>query len=123
MASDGLQFLDNCEIEALIEDLTDRPSAEITACLIRALDALADPEQDNVSVCVIKINAEAVMPAAAPGAPVREAAPDMPRPIAATEAAPRTSDPPPGRITLMARRTRKGLSMFCHVRRKAAKTA
>ena len=124
VASDGLQFLDTCEIEALIRDMADRPSTEITACLIRALDALADPEQDNVSVCVIKIVAEPAMQATSqPSAPVREAVSDMPRPIAATEAAPRLTGASPGRITLMARRTRKGLSVFCHIRRKAAKTA
>ncbi len=124
VASDGLQFLDNSEIEGLIQDMADRPSAEITACLIRALDALADPEQDNVSVCVIKIVGEAARPApAVPRAPAPEVVPDTPRPIAATEAFPGPSETSPGRITLMARRTREGLSMFCHVRRKAAKSA
>lgn len=115
VASDGLHFLDACEIEALIRDMADRPSAEITASLIRALDALADPEQDNVSICVIKIVAETAMQA---DMPLR-----APRTIATTEAAPRPGAPPPGRITLMAQRTRQGLSMFCQVRRKVARTA
>lgn len=54
-ASDGLQFLEDDEIADLLAELADRPSADISAGLLRSLEELDDPDQDNVSFCVIKV--------------------------------------------------------------------
>lgn len=143
VASDGLQFLDTTEIEDLIHELRDRPSAEIAVGLIRALDALDDPEQDNTSVCIIRfkgadaaaapedhqpepeiVAAIGPRPDPAPAArPIPEpeviaASGQMP-PETAHELSPGTTE----RITMLTRQTRRGLSMLYHIRRKAAKTA
>ena len=55
-ASDGLQFLSDERIEQVLNDQRDRTSAEISAVLLRELKELDHPEQDNVSLCVIKIS-------------------------------------------------------------------
>ena len=55
-ASDGLLFLEEEEIEDLIQSYADRPSSEISSRLLAALANLDDPDQDNVSLCVIKVN-------------------------------------------------------------------
>ncbi|SLN53715.1 PP2C-family Ser/Thr phosphatase [Roseovarius litorisediminis] len=55
-ASDGLQFLADAQIEQILKDHSDRPSAEISAVLLRNLKDLDHPEQDNVSMCIIKMN-------------------------------------------------------------------
>ena len=54
-ASDGLKFLPNARIEEVVTDLADEPSARIAARLIEELEALDDPEQDNVSIAVIRV--------------------------------------------------------------------
>lgn len=54
-ASDGLQFLTDDQIEQVLADLNDRPSAEISAAFFAQLKQLGHPDQDNVSLCVIKI--------------------------------------------------------------------
>lgn len=54
-ASDGLQFLADEEIAEVLEANADRPCTEIIADLLRCLSDLDDPDQDNISVCVIKV--------------------------------------------------------------------
>ena len=143
VASDGLQFLDDCEIEGLIEEKAHLSSAEITRYLISALDALDDPHQDNVSLCVIKANADGKQAAPVdvspePSAAVRalfDAAPiepvepetdaektgedaDEPPRIAATTTTPRGN-----KLTVVARKTLDGLSMLYHFKRPSEKSA
>jgi len=55
-ASDGLQTLSDDEIESSLRDLDEKPSAEIAAMLLHKVDRMADPDQDNVSFSVIRIN-------------------------------------------------------------------
>ncbi|MEO0990367.1 MAG: protein phosphatase 2C domain-containing protein [Pseudomonadota bacterium] len=55
MASDGLQFLSNSEISALLRARGRRSSADIVQTLLTALEKLEDPEQDNVSICIVKV--------------------------------------------------------------------
>lgn len=55
MASDGLQFLTNGQIENALVKNIDKSSQEISQVLLAALDQLADPDQDNISFSVIKI--------------------------------------------------------------------
>ncbi|MCA0869796.1 protein phosphatase 2C domain-containing protein [Seohaeicola saemankumensis] len=55
-ASDGLLFLEEEEIEGIIQSYADRTSSEISSRLLAALANLDDPDQDNVSLCVIKVN-------------------------------------------------------------------
>ncbi len=53
-ASDGLQFLGNDEIAAVIKKNTRRSSTEIAEALMAAVAKLADPDQDNISFAIIK---------------------------------------------------------------------
>jgi protein phosphatase len=54
-ASDGLQFLDDNEIADLLSEHANSSSADISAGLLRCLEELDDPDQDNISFCVIKV--------------------------------------------------------------------
>ncbi|MCF6233713.1 MAG: protein phosphatase 2C domain-containing protein [Rhodobacteraceae bacterium] len=54
-ASDGLQFLENSKISEVLTELAFATSAEISTALLCALEQLGDPDQDNVSFCVIKV--------------------------------------------------------------------
>lgn len=56
-ASDGLQFLENHEIVAILRRNLARPAAAIARALLDALEDLDDPAQDNVSFTVIKTEA------------------------------------------------------------------
>lgn len=54
-SSDGLQYLSNKEIEAVIKRHHRRGAHDIAAALMKAVDDLGNPEQDNVSLALIKI--------------------------------------------------------------------
>ena len=56
VSSDGLQYLENERIQKLLHKYRRRKSAEIAGRLLEALDDLADPDQDNISFAVIKLN-------------------------------------------------------------------
>ncbi|ABD57060.1 PP2C family protein-serine/threonine phosphatase [Jannaschia sp. CCS1] len=56
-ASDGLQFLPDPIIEALLLRARNNSSQQIARDLMDALDTLNDPEQDNTSIVVIRANA------------------------------------------------------------------
>ncbi|MCR8725025.1 PP2C family protein-serine/threonine phosphatase [Frigidibacter sp. ROC022] len=66
VASDGLQFLSNDAISALLAELGPMSSADIASVLLEAVQALADPHQDNVSFAVLQSRAGAVRRAHAP---------------------------------------------------------
>ncbi|MFY0312560.1 PP2C family protein-serine/threonine phosphatase [Leisingera sp. D0M16] len=53
-ASDGLQFLPEAEIAAVLAAECRSPSARIGAVLMQRLEELNAPEQDNAALCVIK---------------------------------------------------------------------
>jgi len=55
VASDGLQFLSNQQIEDALVASSDLSSDGISEFLLDALTALDDPDQDNISFSVIKI--------------------------------------------------------------------
>ena len=57
-ASDGLEFLSNDRITDVLTAYQTRPSAEISAALLREIEALDDPDQDNVSLCLIKVKGD-----------------------------------------------------------------
>ena len=59
-ASDGLQFLDDIEITNLLSSMGDLPADQISDRLMAEIDKLDDPDQDNVSVCVMRVHREAV---------------------------------------------------------------
>ena len=134
VASDGLQFLENSEIEGLIQDKNGDGSAVIARSLIGALEALGDPHQDNTSICVIKAGE-----GQSQEAPVH-VTPDAEETISAlfadaefTPAEDGTSEPPQiaasaasasgNKITVIARKTLDGLSMLYHLRRPSEKSA
>jgi PPM family protein phosphatase len=55
-ASDGLQFLTNAQIEKILSKTRKKRSSEIAEVLLDEIKKLDDPDQDNVSFCVIKVN-------------------------------------------------------------------
>lgn len=54
LGSDGLQYLSNAEIEALLLAHIHSPARDIADALLQALHAMADPDQDNISIAVVK---------------------------------------------------------------------
>ena len=55
-ASDGLQYLEDSEISAVLAAKEEQSSTDIGAALMACLDSLDDPDQDNISFCVIKVS-------------------------------------------------------------------
>ncbi|MEM6887951.1 MAG: protein phosphatase 2C domain-containing protein [Pseudomonadota bacterium] len=55
VASDGLQFLSDAEIANVLRDYQSAPSAAIADRLMERIDALEDPDQDNISFSIIKL--------------------------------------------------------------------
>lgn len=56
VSSDGLQYLEDERIQKILHRYRRRKSAEICGYLLEAIEALADPDQDNCSFSVIKLN-------------------------------------------------------------------
>lgn len=54
VASDGLQFLEDEAIAEILDHAADEDSRDIAAALMGGVAALADPDQDNTSLVVIK---------------------------------------------------------------------
>ena len=61
-ASDGLQFLTNAQIEKVLAKYRKTRSTEIAERLLDELHRLDDPDQDNISFTVIKLNDASVRP-------------------------------------------------------------
>lgn len=74
-ASDGLQFLTNAQIERVLAKYRKSRSTEIAERLLDELEKLDDPDQDNISFCIIKLN----------DASVREKGLRIPRPSLAVQ--------------------------------------
>lgn len=55
-ASDGLQFLTNAQIERILGRYRKTRSTEIAERLLEELNKLDDPDQDNISFTIIKVN-------------------------------------------------------------------
>jgi PPM family protein phosphatase len=55
-ASDGVQFLTNAQIEKVLGKYRKARSTEIAERLLQELTRLDDPDQDNISFTVIKVN-------------------------------------------------------------------
>jgi serine/threonine protein phosphatase PrpC len=55
VASDGLQFLTNAEIEKLLRDRPISRSSDVADALMSSLKNLKDPDLDNVSMSVIQV--------------------------------------------------------------------
>jgi serine/threonine protein phosphatase PrpC len=66
VASDGLLFIDEPRIAALVYGARDRPSAEISARLLKEIRDRDDPDQDNVCLCVVKVGKPASVAEPAP---------------------------------------------------------
>ncbi|MEL6293305.1 MAG: protein phosphatase 2C domain-containing protein [Pseudomonadota bacterium] len=56
LSSDGLQYLEDQRIERLLHRYRRRTASEIAGLLLSALEDLNDPDQDNISISVIKVN-------------------------------------------------------------------
>ncbi|MDX5349281.1 MAG: protein phosphatase 2C domain-containing protein [Paracoccaceae bacterium] len=61
-ASDGLQFLTNAQIERVLHKYRKSRSTEIAERLLEELTRLDDPDQDNISFTIIKVNDASVRP-------------------------------------------------------------
>ncbi|WP_294984726.1 protein phosphatase 2C domain-containing protein [Tabrizicola sp.] len=61
-SSDGLQFLTNLQIEKVLAKYRKTRSTEIAERLLEELARLGDPDQDNISFTVIKVNDASVRP-------------------------------------------------------------
>ncbi len=61
-SSDGLQFLSNVQIEKVLAKYRKTRSTEIAERLLAELNKLGDPDQDNISFTVIKVNDASVRP-------------------------------------------------------------
>ena len=61
-SSDGLQFLTNTQIEKVLGKYRKTRSTEIAERLLAELVRLDDPDQDNISFTVIKVNDASVRP-------------------------------------------------------------
>jgi len=55
-ASDGLQFLTDRQIERLLTKNRRKRATEIAEVLLEQLERLDDPDQDNIAMCIIKVN-------------------------------------------------------------------
>ena len=108
-SSDGLQFLRETDIAAILDARRDESSAAIAAALMQAIEELDDPDQDNVALAVIRIP---------PGPGARAQAPAaLPRPEAAPagQLACAAGAGQRGRMTVMASRSGTGLAMMCRI--------
>lgn len=56
ISSDGLQYLEDSKIEKILNKYRRKKSSEIVERLLNAIYGLADPDQDNISFAVIKLN-------------------------------------------------------------------
>ncbi|WP_171173220.1 PP2C family serine/threonine-protein phosphatase [Ruegeria sp. HKCCD8929] len=54
IASDGLQYLDDERIQAVLQDHADAAAQDIADGLLQALCAVDHPDQDNISVAVVR---------------------------------------------------------------------
>ncbi len=68
VASDGLQFLPDERIAAVLSRTSSELSASIASALMAGVTGLADPEQDNISVVVLKATDTAAERRLAPAA-------------------------------------------------------
>lgn len=59
-ASDGLQFISEDQIEGVLRFQQKSTAEQIGAALTKEIQKLDDPDQDNLSICVIKLVPEAV---------------------------------------------------------------
>jgi serine/threonine protein phosphatase PrpC len=71
LASDGLQFLDNIQIQNVLIDHPFSTSDELSEILLRKLKLLNDPELDNVSFFIIRVQIDVDKFAAVPQPPAR----------------------------------------------------
>lgn len=58
-ASDGVNSIDDAHLQSLLQQSQAGSARDICDYLLRAIDDLADPAQDNVSFCLIKVISDA----------------------------------------------------------------
>lgn len=56
VASDGLQSLSDGEISTVLQENEERSATEIAFALLKTINELKDPDQDNISISIIKVN-------------------------------------------------------------------
>jgi serine/threonine protein phosphatase PrpC len=93
-SSDGLQFLSNAQIEKLLGKYRKARSTEIAERLLTEIHRLDDPDQDNISFTIIKVNDASVRPKA-DRPPETSVAVARPRGLTTVAAAPDLVPEPP----------------------------
>ena len=68
-ASDGLQYLTDEEISDVLLQFQQEPAAVIGDALLSQVNALDDPDQDNVACCIVKVGLNSEVPLASSPAP------------------------------------------------------
>lgn len=68
-ASDGLQFLSDAMIAEVLAEQADASSQQICTALMQALEALDDPDQDNIAILVLQLARQTDMPPPPRGRP------------------------------------------------------
>lgn len=56
VSSDGLQYMEERKIERLLQKYRRRPASEIASILLSSVEGIQDPDQDNISFSVVKVN-------------------------------------------------------------------
>ncbi len=112
VSSDGLQYLETAEIRKILYKYRKRKCAEIASYLLAAIENLADPDQDNVSFSVIKLNHSPPARKVTPQAPlvqISQIAPPPPLPeepqhevvfFKSSQVARDTDDEPPAKFVI-----------------------
>ncbi|MEM7075803.1 MAG: protein phosphatase 2C domain-containing protein [Pseudomonadota bacterium] len=62
-ASDGLEFLDDARIAAVLNAHGSTSGAEISSALLAEISSLDDPDQDNVAFCLVRVLSAGTAPA------------------------------------------------------------
>jgi len=62
LASDGLQTLDSTEIRRIVAAYADDGAVAVANALIRAVEAIKDPHQDNATVIAVRLVPQAARP-------------------------------------------------------------
>lgn len=70
-ASDGLLVLEDDEIETIVNDLAGHSAEEIGSALLQAVTNAEDPDQDNVSIGVIRLISQGAAKTAEPVPPAQ----------------------------------------------------
>ncbi len=107
-ATDGLECLDRHAMSSLLRDLSGASSAQIAAAFMERIESVADPDQDNVALAVIRpeqpVEQADVATTAAHAPETESVAAALHRPLCGGT-----------KLSVAAVRSRSGMAMMCRV--------